>query len=347
MADEAQTEPAVSEQRTAPDAGKPQSVNEATNSIADLLGADPDEKPDPKAKTAEDDEEAEDDPLGEPEEDVETETDDDTSDGPATAGKYVAANAKYKLADGSEITVGELARNNLFQRDYSVKTEEVARERETVTKEKAEIAQLSQTLSKEREYVIWFAQTHAPKVPEPPTLSAAEDPIGHLQYNEEVRKYQIFAESYRQFTESQQADTERQKGETQKQANERAAKEVTTLFDKVKIDPQSPKAKQFFDAIEKGASEFYGLNADQIANLAKTDHRTILVLRDAIRAKQNKKAVPEVATKLKAVPKMLRAPTARQAPDQQQARMRTQSGDKLRQTGSMSDGIAAIEALIS
>lgn len=347
MAEQAQTEAAVSEQQTAPDAGKPLTVNEAENSIADLLGADLD-TPDPKAKTNEDkDEDAEEDPLGTTEEDVEPETADDTSDGSGTAGKYVAANAKYKLADGTEITVGELARNNLFQRDYTGKTEEVARERETITKEKAEVAQLSQTLSAEREYVIWFAQTHAPKMPEPPALSAAEDPIGHLQYNEDVRKYQVFAESYRQFTESQKADTERQKGETQAEANKRAAKEVTVLFDKVKIDPQSPKAKQFFDAIEKGASEFYGLNADQIANLAKQDHRTILVLRDAIRAKQNKKAVPEVATKLKTVPKMLRAPTARQAPDQQQARVRTQSGDKLRQTGSMSDGIAAIEALIS
>lgn len=347
---------ADSDQQIAPDISKPMTEREGASSIADLLDNDPsildpvDDKEDKAGRASKPKEDEEVDPLGD-DEDVEDKAGDDKEDGSpekATAGKYVSEKAKYKLADGTEITVGELARNNLFQRDYSVKTEEVSRERAAITKEKADVAQLSKTLSEEREYVIWFAQKHAPKQPTPPTLSAIEDPMAHLQFQADLRAYQEFAESYRQFKTAADEDVGRQKGETQKQANERASKEVATLFERVKIDPKdSAKAAAFFTAIEKGASEFYGLNADQIATLAKQDHRTILVLRDAIRARQNKKAAPNVQEKLKAVPKMLRAPTARQAPDQQAGKVRAQTGERLRQTGSFEDGVAAIGALLS
>ncbi len=116
MADKAEDIDAASEQQTAPEAGKPLTENEAVDSIADLLGDDLEATPDPKADKDEEDEPASKDPLGDDEEDVETDKGDDEDDGPqdsATAGKYVSAQAKYKLADGTEITVGELARNNL------------------------------------------------------------------------------------------------------------------------------------------------------------------------------------------------------------------------------------------
>lgn len=351
MADALDTEIEAEQQVTAPAEKtlKPMSTAEATDSIAALFGGDP--ETDPKTKETEDDEDASKDPLGTEDEDAAKDTEkeeDGSSDDKATAGKYVSGQAKYKMADGTEITVADLARNNLFQRDYSGKTEEVARERAVVTKEKAEVAQLSQTLNEERQYLIWFAENFAPQPPQPPQLGAVDDPVGHLKYAEDLRNYQMFAESYRQFTGAQTQETERLKGETQKEATERARREVGLLYQSIKIDPKdNVKSSAFFTALEKGALEEYKFTSNEVAELAQKDHRWVLVLRDAIRAKRNKTAAPQVQEKLKTVPVMKRAPTARQAPNQQQDRARAASGEKLRQTGSMRDGIAAIEALIS
>lgn len=354
MADATTELTAESDQQIAPDNSKPMTERQGADSIAALLDADPTildpGEDDKKTKESAPKPDEEEDPLGD-DEDVETKDEDADQDGSpdtkATAGKYVSPQAKYKLADGSEITVGELARNNLFQRDYSVKTEEVSRERAAITKEKTEVAQLSKTLTEERQYLIWFAEKYAPKAPERPALSAMEDPVGHMNYRAQMDEYQAFAEHYRQFKTAADGDVERQKGETQKQANDRAAREVQSLFQKVKIDPRSPKASQFFEAIEKGGKEFFGLTADEIAAAAKQDHRYILILRTAIRAMQNKKSVPDVQEKLKAAPKMLRAPTARQTGDARQNQAKSASKEKLRQTGSFNDGVAAIEALLS
>ena len=352
MADKAELtieDDAVSDlpEQRAPETGKPQSVSEAADSIADLLGGDLEETPDPKAKPGEDDEDASD-PLGD-DEDVAGDEADDDADGPekATAGKYVSGSAKYKMADGTEITVQELARNSLYQRDYSKKTEEVAREREVITKEKTDVAQLSKTLKEERDYVIWFAETFAPKQPQ---VRQDIDPLlAEIEYNRDLRHYQAFAESYRQFKSMQAQDDQRKTGETQQQAAARAKREVGQLFERIKIDPnkEPAKAKAFFEEIEQRGKEFYGLESNQIADLVKSDHRAALVLRDAIRYRKGQATAPKVQEKLKQVPKMVRQPTARIAPDQQQTRALRSTGEKLRQTGSLNDGIAAIEALLS
>lgn len=346
----AEDDNAVSDQREAPESGKPLTTKEATDSIADLLGDDP-EILDPKAKQAAEDEDddASKDPLGSEDEDVDAETGDDKGDAPESGGKFVAATAKYKLADGTVISVGDLARNNLYQRDYSQKTEALAKERQGFEAKAKEVDQLSRHTSEERQYLIWFAENFAPKPPQPPAGSPTDDPIGHLTFNEEARRYQAFGESYRQFKTAQDQEGQRKTGETQQEAAKRAQSEVSTLFQRIKIDPQREpaKAKAFFEAIESGAKELYGLEPSQIADLVKSDHRAALVMRDAIRYHKNKSAAPKVQEKLKQVPRMLRAPTARTAPNQQQERALRSSGERLRQTGSLKDGIAAIEALIS
>ena len=60
--------------------------------------------------------------------------DDEQDDGPddvGADGDFVSKDAKVRLDDGTVITVGELARNNLFQRDYTRKTEELKAEKQS------------------------------------------------------------------------------------------------------------------------------------------------------------------------------------------------------------------------
>ena len=66
---------------------------------------------------------------------VDDQVDAEEGDGPdeiAAGGRFVSRDAKVRLDDGTVISVGDLARNNLYQRDYTRKTEELKAERETL-----------------------------------------------------------------------------------------------------------------------------------------------------------------------------------------------------------------------
>lgn len=339
---ESQNDPVTTDQpNPAPIDDKPLSVDDATAAIADLLGDDP-ETPDP-ADEKEGKQASEADPLGD-DEDVEPESEEE-ADAPSGNGQFVAASAKFKLADGTVISVGDLARNNLFQRDYTAKTEELAREREALTKSKADVDQLSRQMTEERNFLIWFAQTYAPKPPQPPT--GTDDPMAEIQYAQALRQYNAFAEAYRQFASSQKTDADRKAEESQKSAQERAQKEVKSLFEKLPFLKDKAKAEAFFTEVGNSAREYYGFSDDEIANATKSDHRLMLALRDAIRYRKAQKAAPKVKDEIAKLPRMVRTPTARGASGQEQARARQATAEKLRQTGSLEDGIAAIEALIS
>lgn len=337
----------ASDPQIAPDEPKPLTEAEGADSIADLLGDDPETDP----KTAKDDKEpASKDPLGPDDEEEVGETATEEDDGSkATAGKYVSGNAKYKLADGTEITVSELARNNLYQRDYSKKTEEVARERETITKLKTETDQLSHQLQDWRQFHLWYSQNFVPQAPQPPTVPFAQDPIAHGEYREAVDRYNAMVNAYQQFRAADEVETKRKGETTTKEANDKAVKEISALYQRLKLDPQKDqsKANAFFQKLAEGAREFYELDEPTIAAATKQDHRFILILRDAIRARQNKKAAPEVEKTLKALPRMTRQPTARVPGNQRREQASTQTREKLQRSGSMNDGAAAIEALLS
>lgn len=324
------------------------SQKDAAADIEDILGDDlqiEDPAPDDEDKTAED---VETDPLGlDDAEDVGKEDDED-EDGPqeaTAAGQYVSPKAKYKLADGTEITVGELARNNLFQRDYSQKTEETAREKAEYLSRKAEIDQVSQKVSEEREFLIWFAEQNVPKVPTAPI--DPNDPMAEIEYARAMRQYNLMAESWRAFKNGQQQDEQRKAGETQAEANKRGQKEVSTLFEKIPMLKDNKKAKTFFDTLETAGAEHYGLTQDEIATATKQDHRYILILRDALAHRRAKAAAPQLQKELAKKPVTVKGSAQRGSQQQVQQRSKKQASDELRATGSMRAGIAAIEALIS
>lgn len=348
---------ASADQQNAPVASDdlgPMTEAEAVDSLTNLLdGVDPEpaKVSDPKPKTEEDEPDASDepDPLGpdDDEEDVENDDVDAKSDASQeSAGKFVSPTAKYKLADGTVISVGDLARNNLFQRDYSQKTEALSREREEFTQKAQEVDQLSRTLSEERQFLMWFAENHVPQLPPPPT--DPNDIVAEIEYQRKVREYQNFANAYQQFKIGADKEAERKTGQTTAEFSKKAGEQVAQLFSKLKIDPQKQpqKAEAFFKAVEAGAQEFYGLDANTIATMAKQDHRAILVLRDAIRARQNKKAAPQVEASLRNVPKIRHQPTARVAPNARQDQTRIATKEKLQRSGSLEDGARAIEALL-
>lgn len=321
------------------------SQKDAASDIEDILGDDllpADPKADDEDKTA--DEPA--DPLADEQdsaEDVE-EDDDAAEDGSSRPGQYVSPKGKYKLSDGTEITVAELARNNLYQRDYSQKTEALSREKDEFAAEKTATSQLAQTVSEERKFLIWFAEQNVPKAPEPP--ADPNDYVAEIEYARQKRAYDTMVESWRAFKAGEQQETERKTGETSAQARKRQQKEVQTLFDKVPMLKDGKKAQAFFDTLAEAGAKYYGFTQDEIANSAKSDHRLILALRDAAQYRRAKEKAPAVQKELTRKPVTVKGSAQRGSPQQMQQRSKKQATERLRETGSMRDGIAAIEALI-
>jgi hypothetical protein len=85
--------------------------------------------------------------------------------------EFAAFDTKVRLDDGSVITVGELARNNLFQRDYTRKTTELAAERETFEAQRSKVGQYAQAMAAERDF---FLQVAGSLLPQPPDRALLE-----------------------------------------------------------------------------------------------------------------------------------------------------------------------------
>lgn len=324
----------------------PLSQKDAAADIEDILGDDLERAPNPGGKDEKADKadaEDEDDPLGlSTAEDVEKD-EPEKDDGP-NANQYVSPKAKFKLEDGREITVGELARNNLFQRDYTQKTEELSR-KETGWKAKVdEAGQLSQKLSEEREFLIWFAERHVPK---PPAAPSGDDPMAEIEYGRQKRAYDEMVGAWQQFKFGQQQSTEQKDGETRKEAEARQRKEINAAIEKIPMLKDGKKAESFFNALVDGGSKHYGLSRDEVINAARTDHRMILALRDAVAYRRAQEKAPEIQKELAKKPVTVRGSAQRGAQQQMASRSKRNATEELRKNPTMRNGIAAIEALIS
>src|SRR5688500_16103369 len=101
-----------------------QLVEDISNLLDDPTPDPVEDEPDEAAAPPEDD-----DPLGLGAEDVDADTPEepDGSEEPEIkGGRFAPDTAKVTLEDGTVITVAELKRNNLFQRDYTRKRQEEA-----------------------------------------------------------------------------------------------------------------------------------------------------------------------------------------------------------------------------
>ena len=265
-------------------------------------------------------------------------TDDDGSDEPdIKGGRFAPDTAKVTLEDGTVITVADLKRNNLFQRDYTKKTTELAAEREQINARKSEVDQHAQSLSQDFQFVNWFAEHYLPKQPVPPT--DPNDPIAEIQYGRDLRAWQEL-QGVRQYFDSKLSEMEQSKqAETsaQKQARLRAEAQALVAKDKTFADEQ--KRSAFLnEAAQKGA-EYWGLTREELAGIES--HKQWLVLRDALKYRALQAKAAGVAQQVKAKPAVpvggKRVAPGTRTNSQKQAR-----SERLRRDGSFDNGVAAL-----
>jgi hypothetical protein len=319
----------------------PPTEDELIGDISNLLDdpvPDPiEDEPDEAAAPPEEDE---DDPLGLGAEDVDADTaeaGDESDDAEIKGGRFAPDSAKVTLDDGTVTTIAELKRGTLFQRDYTKKTQELSEERKALETQKSEVSQYAQSLDQFREYATWYAEQHLPKEPGPPP-NAVTDPAGYLAWSQKRDEYIANVQAFEQFKAQKQAEDERKTGETQKQTQERLKRESEALFKAIPVLKDPVKGKQVWGAMVAGAQEHYGVSEAELNNI--TDHRFLIALRDAIGYRRIKAAAPKVreeVVKKPAIRDGRRAPSNQAATREKQAR-----SERLRNSGSLEDGIAAL-----
>lgn len=263
----------------------------------------------------------------------------DGSEEPVKGGRFAPDTAKVTLEDGTVITVAELKRNNLFQRDYTRKTTELKTEKEAVEQHKSEIGKIAQALAQQRDFVFQAAQKFLPKAPDRAMLdpsSQSYDPIGFTQLKAE---YDEQMQVLNQLNYQQQSERGRLTEEQKEAANQLRAEEARKLGEAVPEFLDRKVYAQFWtDAVVTMAEE-YGFSEAEIHETV--DHRFYKAMRDLVKYHKARKQAPKVKQEVEAKPRVMPG-GRRMDPKAKTSREAQQRGDQLRKTGSFDAGVAAL-----
>jgi hypothetical protein len=250
---------------------------------------------------------------------------------------YVAPEAKVKLPDGSEATVDDLIKGNLRDRDYRQKTQALASERETFKAKASEIQQLEKTLAEDRDWTIQLIQSLMPQRPDPSMYT--HDPIG---FGEQDLAYRTRKEQLDYLVYQAQQTKQRSVADQQEAEKDLVAREWQATLE-VMPELKEPKRLQSFVSDIQGELVKAGYTPAEIARVAH-DHRQLPIIRDAIAYRKLQANKAKVAAKVEGRPPVQRGGT-RPAPEAQRAKESRAAMDRLKSSGSLRDGVAALLAL--
>jgi hypothetical protein len=319
----------------------PLTFDEGVSKISDLLS-------DPETDLQEDDQEqSEEAESEEPEEGDEEEAnaededpvDDDEPDGSGDVkgGRFAPDNAKVTLEDGTVTTIAELKRNNLYQRDYTRKTQELSEERKHLETSRSELDQHARAIAAQRDFLLQAAQRFLPQPPDRAMMDS--DPIGYMQAKAHYDEQMTLATQIYQARQSEQG---RQTEEQQRQAQELRAREAQKLFDTMP-ELKTPAVYQKFwtESVETMAE--YGFTAEDMDQAA--DHRFYKVFKALAELKRIKSATPKVKETMQSKPTLTGG--KRMDPKTKIFRDRQAKREHLRKTGSFEASVSVLEDLIS
>lgn len=250
---------------------------------------------------------------------------------------YVASEAKVKLPDGSEATVDDLIKGNLRDRDYRQKTQALATERQTIQAKASEVQALEKTLAEDRDWTIQLIQSLMPQRPDPAMYT--HDPIG---FGEQDLAYRTRKEQLDYLLHQAQQTKERSKAEVQESEKATRATEWQATLEKMPELKDQKRLQSFVAEIQQHVPE-YGYSPQEIAQIG-TDHRVVLVLKDAIAYRKLQAQKTKVAAKVEGRPPVQRGGT-RPSPEAARAKDSRAAMDRLKSSGSIRDGVAALLAL--
>lgn len=318
------------------DDNSPLSLDEAAAAYANFSNADGPEDGQPEAEQeAQDEVELE---ADEAEQDDTPEDEGQAEDEPEepAAPAYVADDAKVKLADGTETTVAELKNGTLRLQDYRQKTMEVAEQKRSYDAKSEQVQQFEQQIAADRDFMVQLMQSIMPQKPDYSMVSV--DPIGYAEQN---AQYQARKEQLDYLVAMQQHTAKKRETDEAESTKETRAREWQATLDHMPELKDPKRLSSFVGEVQKAGAE-YGYTPAEIQNVG-LDHRQVRVLADAIKWRNLQASKSKVPAKVEGRPPVQRAGT-RQSPEAQRSRDARVAMDRLKSSGSLRDGVAALLA---
>lgn len=268
--------------------------------------------------------------------DDEGQAEDEQQEEPA-APAYAAPEAKVKLPDGEEMTVADLIKGNLRDRDYRQKTMASAERERAVAAKSEEVKQFEQQLSADREFVIELVQSIMPAKPDHNMVSV--DPLG---YAEAKAQYDARKEQIDYLLSVKQHLAQKAAAEQEETVRETRQREWQATLEKLPELKDSTRLTSFVSEIQQHGAE-YGYSPQELQQVGM-DHRQVVVLKDAIAWRKLQASKSKAQAKVEGRPPVQRGGT-RQSPQTQTARDARVAMDRLKSSGSIRDGVAALLAI--
>lgn len=250
---------------------------------------------------------------------------------------FVPPEAKVKLPDGEELTVAELIKGNLKERDYRQKSMATAEKERAVQAKASEIQQLEKSLAEDRDWTIQLIQSLMPQRPDPAMYT--HDPIG---FGEQDLAYRTRKEQLDYLVHQAQQTQQRTQAEIQESEKTKRATEWQATLEKMPELKDSTRLQSFVADIQQHVPD-YGYSPQEISQIGM-DHRVVLVLKDAIAYRKLQANKSKVAAKVEGRPPVQRGGT-RPSPEAQRTKDTRAAMDRLKSSGSLRDGVAALLAL--
>lgn len=317
----------------------PLSFDEGVSAIENLLGdvPDTDSVEDATAKPAANVTEP---PVGDEDDDLLSALDDgneaETETSEPGAPAAVPDTAMVTLEDGTSISIADLKTNNMFQRVFTKKTEELARHKDQLDADyKAKVSEAENEIRQKRDLILENWQLIVPKEP-------VYDPNDPVSFLEETAAYNERMKVLNTLWQQKQQEAQKANEQQQAQANEFIAAQKQLLVQKLPHLKDEGKREAFKKDIADIGGKVYGITSEEVGSIA--DARYIQILHDAIAYQKLKAKAASVQKQVAAKPKLVQQ--QRMAPQTIQERDRQGRFESLRKTGSIDSAARAIEALL-
>lgn len=202
---------------------------------------------------------------------------------------YVHGNARTRLRDGTEVTIGELKKAFDKAREFERQEADFNAKRQEVDARAAQTSQQEQLFASTIQQAIAALQHTLPEEPDPRLRS--EDPIAYfLQKDARETKLHDIA----RLQQAQQAQAQETQAKQVEQFQQQLKQEQTKLFERLPELRDETKRRDFYNDL-MSSGKMYGFSDEEVNGIH--DHRVMLAMRDAVAYRKLQAAKPKAVEK--------------------------------------------------